>query len=74
MNPTSRKLFDRELGAYRLICDDRAHSVMWFYDRSLRLWTVTLNDENIDQIGDAQYTADRADLPALIERAKEAIK
>ena len=42
---------------YRLITDKG--SALYWYDRSLRLWTITLRDQHDNQIGNALYAPTR---------------
>lgn len=45
---------------------DWSFKVAYWYDRSLRLWTIQVLDRQDNQIGDAQYEANRFHAISLV--------
>lgn len=68
LNPTSKHYRDPDLGGYVLeTVAGRVRYIRWFYDRSLRLWTVTAHDKRDNQVGSAFYSPNRDSLVSAIE-------
>ena len=47
---------------------DWNYKVVYWYDNSLRVWTIQVKDRNDDQVGEAHYEANRFHAMALVNQ------